>query len=402
MTDTGPKTKIGKEKLSKEREKEFSMMETRRRFLGKLGLATGIGAAGISSLPAALTGNKNPLSLQAPQTKSSPVDGPNNKSNIKAKITWKLQTYASRDLAKHVIQPSIDAFNRIAGDQMQILLYFEDELFQGKDIAPALKEGELNAVQIDDNAIAPELDISIFSGYFPFICRYSLDIPVLFNRWGLKEIWSEAYSGVKGVTWLGSGAWDPCHLNTVKKITSVDDLNGLRIFTFPTMARFLKRFGVRSVNLPFDSVEPALKFERIDGTAWSGITENYALGWSETAKYFLSNSIAGAWCGSYFANSKSWDQLPKHLQELFKVCMDSSHYYRLHWYWGNEALLRINGEEHEATSLPFKDWNIIKSEVHSFWEEIAGESERNRRVIDILNKYDSAMEKIGYPYRSSF
>ena len=33
-------------------------------------------------------------------------------------IRWRLQTYAGPALAEHVIKPSIDAFNQIAGDEM--------------------------------------------------------------------------------------------------------------------------------------------------------------------------------------------------------------------------------------------------------------------------------------------
>ena len=33
---------------------------------------------------------------------------------------------------------------------------------------------------------------------------------------------------------------------------------------------------------------------------------------------------------SYFANSEKWDALPAHLQELFRLCMDSSHCIRAH------------------------------------------------------------------------
>ena len=42
----------------------------------------------------------------------------------------------------------------------------------------------------------------------------------------------------------------------------------------------------------------------------------------------MTNNISRAWCGSYFANAEKWDALPAHLQELFRPCMDSSHYYR--------------------------------------------------------------------------
>ena len=52
------------------------------------------------------------------------------------------------------------------------------------------------------------------------------------------------------MTWLSTGAWDPCHFNTVNPIRSLEDLKGTRVFTFPTAGRFLSRFGLVPVTLP--------------------------------------------------------------------------------------------------------------------------------------------------------
>ena len=88
--------------------------------------------------------------------------------------------------------------------------------------------------------------------------------------------------------------------------------------------------------------------------------------------YFLTNNISGAWCGSFFANTDAWDALPGHLQELFRVCMDSSHYYRQHWYWGGEAHLRTKGKKLELTSIPDEEWQQVEDEALKFWERWPG------------------------------
>ena len=41
-----------------------------------------------------------------------------------SKIKWRMQTYAGTALAEHVIKPAIDKFNKIAGDEMEIELFF--------------------------------------------------------------------------------------------------------------------------------------------------------------------------------------------------------------------------------------------------------------------------------------
>ncbi len=220
-----------------------------------------------------------------------------------------------------------------------------------------MQRGTIDAVQSDDDSIAAPVDISAFGACFPFASRYSLDVPVLFYHYGLKEIWQEAYAEVKGVTWLSDGAWDPCNFATVEPIRTIADLKGKRIFTFPTGGRFLKRFGVVPVTLPWEDIEVAMQTGEFDGIAWSGVTEVYTAGWADVTKYYLTNNISGAWAGSCFANSDTWAALPQHLKTLFPLSMDSSHYYRQHWYWWGEAHCRTTGGKLELTTIPDEEWS---------------------------------------------
>jgi TRAP-type mannitol/chloroaromatic compound transport system substrate-binding protein len=264
-----------------------------------------------------------------------------------------------------------------------------------------MQRGTIDAVQSDDDSIAAPVDVSVFGAYFPFASRYSLDVPTLFHHYGLKEIWEEAYAEVKGVTWLGAGSWDPCNFATVDPIRKIADLKGKRIFTFPTGGRFLKRFGVVPVTLPWEDIEVAMQTGELDGIAWSGITEDYTVGWADVTNYYLTNNISGAWAGSYFANSDKWDALPEHLKTLFKLSMDSSHYYRLHWYWWGEAHYRTTGGKLELTSIPDEEWKVVELEALKYWDEIAAKSPRNAKVVEILKKYAATMEKAGRPYRNT-
>ncbi len=322
-------------------------------------------------------------------------------ADSKTPIKWRLQTYAGPALAEHVIKPSIEAFNKAANGEMEIELYFADQLVPTGELFRAMQKGTIDAVQSDDDSIASPVDISVFGGYFPFATRYSLDVPVLFEQYGLKEIWEEAYGEVEGVTWLSAGAWDPCHFATKEPINALADLKGKRVFTFPTAGKFMSRFGVVPVTLPWEDVEVALQTGELDGIAWSGITEDYTVGWANAANYFLTNNISGAWCGSYFANTASWEKVPPHLQTLFRLCMDSSHYYRQHWYWGGEAKLRTEGTKMKLTTIPDAEWATVEEEAHKFWEEIAAVSPRTKKVIEIFKAYNATMAKAGRPYRYS-
>jgi len=315
-------------------------------------------------------------------------------------IKWRLQTYAGPALGEHVIKPAIDAFNEMAGGQMEIELYYADQLVPTGELFRAMQKGTIDAVQSDDDSMASPTEVTVFGGYFPFALRYSLDVPALFNSYGLDEIWKEEYAKV-GVKHISAGSWDPCNFATKKPVNSLADLRGLRIFTFPTAGRFLSRFGVVPVTLPWEDVDVALQTGELDGIAWSGITEDYTVGWADVTSYFLTNNISGAWIGHFFANLDRWNEVPPHLQTMLKVAFDSSHYYRQHWYWAGEARLRVEETKLQLTSIDDAEWATVEAEAAKFWDEIASESPVKAKVVEIIKKYNDTMHKAGKPYRFS-
>ena len=350
------------------------ILATRRNFLKKAGLG---GAAAASA------------TLAAPYVNAQ-----------SAPIKWRLQTYSGAPLGAHVIKPQIEAFNAAANGEMEIELYYADQLVPTAELFRALQNGTIDAVQSDEATMASPVDISVFGGYFPFATRYSLDVASMFMYYGLDEIWKTAYDEVDNVTWLSTGAWDPLHIFTVDKpIRSLEDMNGLRVFGVPTAGKFLSRYGLIPVTVPWDDVEVAMRTGELDGVAWCGFTEAYEVGWADVCSYALTNSVTGAWFGSYFANSESWEKVPPHLKQLYLTTIDQSHYYRNIWYWGGEAKLRVEGEKMELTSIPPEQWAQVTKDAEGFWDEVASSSERAGKVVEIFKEYAATMEQAGYPYR---
>jgi len=224
--------------------------------------------------------------------------------------------------------------------------------------------------------MASPTEVTVFGGYFPFALRYSLDVPVLFNQYGLDEIWKQEYAKV-GVQHISAGAWDPCHFATKKPVTSLKDLEGMRVFTFPTAGRFLSRFGVIPVTLPWEDVEVALQTGELDAIAWSGITEDYTVGWADVTNYFLTRQP-----GALERASRS----PEGSVPRLHRCL---------------ALLPpgVNGDKLKLTTIPAEEWAKVEAEAKKFWDEIAAESEVKAKVVAKIKEYNEVMEKAGPPYR---
>jgi TRAP-type mannitol/chloroaromatic compound transport system substrate-binding protein len=315
------------------------------------------------------------------------------------KYKWRLQTYAGSTLGQHVAKPGVDAFNLAANGEMEISLYYADEIVPQGEMIKAMQRGVLDAVQTDEDSAQSPVDISVFGAYFPFASEYSLDVPALWHWYGLDKIWREAYAKVQNVTWLSTGSWDPCNFATTKPLKSLADLKNLRVYMFPTGGQFMRQFGVAPVSLPYEDVQMAIQTKELDGVSWCGITETYTVGWADVTKYYLTNPISGAWAGSYLVNTQRWNAIPKHLQEIFKLSMYYSHYYRLHWYWWGEAHYRVNGKKLQLTSIPTAEWKQVRAAALKFWDTVAKKSARTAEVVKVLKSYNTLMEKAGPPYR---
>ncbi|MCF4167151.1 TRAP transporter substrate-binding protein [Zavarzinia compransoris] len=313
-------------------------------------------------------------------------------------IKWRLQTYAGSVLGQFVTKPFVDAFNKAANGEMEIEVYYADQLVPTGELFRALQNGTIDAVHSDDDSMSAPVEVSVFGGYFPFATKHALDVPTLFQQYGLADIWRDAYKKAGGVVWLSAAGQDPCNFNTKKEVKSLADLEGLRLYTFPTAGRFLAQFGVVPVTLPYEDVQVAVQTGELDGMSWSGITEDYTVGWADVTDHFLTNNISGAWIGSWYANEKKWMELPEHLKELYMACVEASHTYRNQWYWGGEAKLRATGDKLKLRTIPAGEWGQVEQAALKFWDEIAAESELKAKVVGIFKEYNGIINKAGGLY----
>ncbi|MFN3211359.1 MAG: TRAP transporter substrate-binding protein [Roseovarius sp.] len=312
-------------------------------------------------------------------------------------IKWRFQTYAGSALGEEVTKPAIDYINANSNGELEIELFYADQIVPTGELFQALQRGTIDGVHSDDDSMASPTPLRMFGGYFPFATKHILDVPVLFNQYGLADIWRDEYSKV-GVQWLSAAGQDPCNFNTKKEITSVADLDGLKLYTFPTAGRFLAKFGVVPVNIPYEDAEVAVQTGELDGMAWSGITEDYTVGWADVTDYFLTNNISGAWIGSWFANQERWAELPDHLKSVVMAGIEAGHTYRNQWYWGGEAALRANGEKLELRSVPASEWAEVENAAKEFWDEVAQEGEVHEKIVGIFREYNSVINEAGVPY----
>jgi TRAP-type mannitol/chloroaromatic compound transport system substrate-binding protein len=192
---------------------------------------------------------------------------------------------------------------------------------------------------------------------------------------------------------ISAGGQDPCNFNTKNPINSLADLEGQALHLpdrRPLPGPVRRRAG--------DAALGGRRSRRADRRArrhaWSGITEDYTVGWADVTDYFLTNNISGAWIGSFFANRDRWNELPDHLKAALHGPAWKRHYLPPPVVLGRRS--QVARHRHQAAAdapFPPAEWKQVEDAAKVFWDEIAAESETKAKVVSIFKEYNEVMQR---------
>ena len=132
---------------------------------------------------------------------------------------------------------------------------------------------------------------------------------------GADAIYDEIHRKLLNATYLGAlGSQLPFQLYTVKKVTNMDELKGLKIRSSPMYIDFLKALGATPIETAPGDVYQALERGVVDGYMWPLVSIRL-YGWQEVSKYVVGPSFYKV-SHPLLMNAKTWDSLPKHIQAV--------------------------------------------------------------------------------------
>ena len=132
---------------------------------------------------------------------------------------------------------------------------------------------------------------------------------------GADAIYDEIHRKLLNSAYLGAlGSQLPFQLYTVKKVTNLDELKGLKIRTSAMYVDFLKALGTTPVNIKPGEVYQGLERGVVDGFMWPLVSIRH-FGWQEVSKYVVGPGFYKV-SHPLLMNAKKWDALPKHIQAI--------------------------------------------------------------------------------------
>jgi hypothetical protein len=314
-----------------------------------------------------------------------------------APIKWRFQTYAGGALGEHVTKPMVDYVNNAANGEMEIELFYADQIVPTGELFQALQRGTIDAVHSDDDSMASPTPLRQFGGYFPFATKHILDVPVLFNQYGLADIWRSEYEKV-GV-----------NVDFGRRTGSVQ----LQHQEGDHVARRPRR--QEALHLPDRRPLPGQVRRRAGHHSLRG---RRGRGADRRARR---HGMVGHHRGLHRRLGRRDRLLPdqQHLGRLDRVVVrqpaalgrtarppqamvmaatEAGHTYRNQWYWGGEARLRARATSWSCVPCPQRNGPRSKNAAKDFWNEVAEEGEIQAKIVEIFREYNEVINQAGRPY----
>ena len=147
-----------------------------------------------------------------------------------------------------------------------------------------------------------------------------------FYHGGGMELMEKLYSKYGIMSFPGGNTGNQMGGWFQKEINSISDLKGLKMRIPGFAGEVLAAVGAKPTNIPAGELYTALERGTIDALEWVGPSLDLRMGFHKIAPYYYTGWHEPATELQFMINKKSWNKLPKDLQEILRVSMKLAAY----------------------------------------------------------------------------
>jgi TRAP-type mannitol/chloroaromatic compound transport system substrate-binding protein len=242
------------------------------------------------------------------------------------KITWKM---ASAWPSGTQIQWAADFFaetvNQTSGGRLEIKSYPAGKLVGALEVFDSARMGNIDVAHASPAYWIGKMPAGALFGYLPFGMEAVPYLTWMYEGGGMA-LYEELYSPYAFGFVAPCGIIPPENLAwSNKPIKSMEDFKGLKFRTSGYWGEILAEAGASVVMLPAGQIYEALQRNVIDAGEFSIPSMDRTLAFHEIAKYLLVPGIhQPSTILDILINKKSWENLPKDLQETVKAAAQAT------------------------------------------------------------------------------
>lgn len=309
--------------------------------------------------------------------------------------------YPRGDLSMELLnQFAADADKRSNG-RIKIQVFADPELVPAEQLFEATQKGTLDmlhAVAAMWGGIVPvgEVEFGLPYAYNlpgePDVFEAGKQIRDFFMNTGYADLLRREYAK-QGLYWLDVHSYGPIVTLSTKKITTCDDLQGVKIRVEGSWADYYNALGAHGTYISGMEAYMGLKLGTIDASQWdvSAIT---GLNWYEVAPYWLIGGQNDVVVGHILVNMETWNSLPDDLKQALAGA--AQQYF--------DDLLKIYEGEFKKVDELLTAGKVIKSPIDDacdkkheaaalqLWDEIGKRDPAAAEAIGIIKEWRKTLK----------
>jgi TRAP-type C4-dicarboxylate transport system substrate-binding protein len=312
-----------------------------------------------------------------------------------AGMKWRLQ-HSWGAAENHFFEHYANIVKEMSGGEIEIKVFADGELVNVEKICDAVAAGTLQMGHTHPDYQMGSVPVGELEAA-PYLFGNLKEEMAAIYRYGLGDIYKEAFEKRYKIKVLGFQADDCGALMFTKEVSSIQDMKGLNINILDPYATFLHDLvGASSVYMGPEELYTALSRNVIQGVEYGGAKAMYDMSLHEVTKSFLLPRHQIAFFPFYFINKRAWDKLPANHKAILVNAVQANTVYMASFYAEKEQeALRLMQEKHgiKVSHLPEEDVKTItKKSVEWIKNDFAKKGPYCKRAADAVLK---AMKDFG-------
>ena len=274
---------------------------------------------------------------------------------------WRLQ-HSWGAAENHFFEHYAKIVKEMSGGEIEIKVFADGELVNVEKLCDAVAAGTLEMGHTHPDYQMGSVPVGELESA-PYLFGNLKEEMAAIYRYGLGDIYKEAFEQRYKIKVLGFQADDCGALMFTKEVNSLEDMKGLNINILDPYATFLNQLtGASSVYMGPEELYTALSRNVIQGVEYGGAKAMYDMSLHEVTKSFLLPRHQVAYFPFYFINKRAWDKLPANHQAILVNAVQANTVYMAAFYAEKEQeALKTMAEKHgiKVTHLPEADVKAI-------------------------------------------
>lgn len=273
---------------------------------------------------------------------------------------WRMQ-HSWGAAENHFFEQFADIVNEMSGGRIEISVFADGELVSWDKLCNAVAAGTLEMGHTHPDYYQGKVPVGELEAA-PYLWRDVDEEMAVIYRYGVGDIYRQAFEERYGFKVLGFQADDCGALMFTKDVKTLKDMKGLAINVLNPYASILKELGgAASTYMGPEELYTSLSRNVIQGIEYGGAKAMHDMSIHEVAKYFLMPHHQISWFPFYFINKRAWDNLPSDLQAILVNAVKSNSMYMRAFYAQKEPQALHDMVENQGVTVRYLPDEDIKA-----------------------------------------